>query len=284
MTSEPIGQRFSQVYLREPNFLPDSERLRNRLGIIYGIFEDRTLFGNKLESELGVMLSRDHSYTSSWPVILRQLQLRDVLDSITIRWNSISSVYPDRREADRKRFIAQVRRVFVEEQVRYRIDDSAGVHFTQDSEFERSRIATITILGNPRYNSVRQLYEEAFICLDSLPPDGKGAIRHSFFAIEALFRLMFPKALQLNGSEVNKYVRPQSDVKYSEQEAAKNLARKQISSFIDWIDGAHFYRHEPGTEDPAQPPLELAVFMVSQVSGFIRWLVTFDQTEGETPS
>jgi len=45
---------------------------------------------------------------------------------------------------------------------------------------------------------------------------------------------------------------------------------------MDWIEAAHFYRHEPGMEEPAQPPLELAIELVSVGAAFIRRLAGLD--------
>jgi hypothetical protein len=43
-------------------------------------------------------------------------------------------------------------------------------------------------------------------------------------------------------------------------------------------DAAHFYRHEAGHEEPVQPPLTLAVQMVSHGATFLRWLAEMDAT------
>jgi len=79
---------------------------------------------------------------------LEKAQLRDVLDSITLRFKTLKVPLYDgtgentkKAEAD---FLAEARRIFAEERVRYRIDDKGGVHFTVDAEFERSRIATLS--------------------------------------------------------------------------------------------------------------------------------------------
>jgi hypothetical protein len=45
---------------------------------------------------------------------------------------------------------------------------------------------------------------------------------------------------------------------------------------MDWIDAAQFYRHEAGQEAPTQPPLMLAVQMVSVGASFMRWLGELD--------
>jgi hypothetical protein len=53
-------------------------------------------------------------------------------------------------------------------------------------------------------------------------------------------------------------------------------ASKLLSAFKDWIDAAHFYRHEAGREEPIQPPLTLRVQMVSVGATFLRWLAELD--------
>ncbi|MBB3444238.1 hypothetical protein [Rhizobium sp. BK379] len=275
MSNIPEGQRFSQVYMRRADLLPDSERMRNRLALhIAGTghsIDDLRRFGQRIQSEQGILVTRS-AYAHDWPPILKAMELRDVLDSITTVHNSISGFNHAEQSRRRKEFLDDCRRIFAEEQVRYRIDDQGGVHFTVDQEFEAVRISTISGLAAARYNGVRSLYEEAFSALDKTPPDGKTALRNAFFATESLFRLMFPSAPQLNGGEVQKHLEPLINRIYAGQRPGINLAQKLVASLKDWIDGAHFYRHEPGAEEPAQPPLELAIYMVSEAGGHLRWL------------
>ena len=53
-----------------------------------------------------------------------------------------------------------------------------------------------------------------------------------------------------------------------------------LLSFKDWVDGAHFYRHEPSTDDAAQPPLDFAVLMFSNGASFLRWLAQISESKG----
>lgn len=279
MTDQAEGQRFSQVYLRRSDLLPDSMRMRNRLaGIIAQTgdsSEEFNNFGRRIEREQGILLGSTN-YGYQWPPIFQRLEIRDVLDSITTIYSAISHYDDKRRAQKQKLFLENCRRIFSEEQVRYRIDDKGGVHFAVDQEFEAVRISTISGLGASRYNGVRALYDEAFAALDRTPPDGKAALRSAFFATESLFRLIFPSAHQLSSSEVQKHLEPLVNRLYANQKPAINLAQKLVASLRDWIDGAHFYRHEPGDEEPAQPPLELAIYMVSEAGGHLRWLAKLD--------
>ncbi len=269
------GTRFSHNYLRSLELLPDSPRMRMRLaGPIFSLGDsaDRAA---RLQRELGVKIGY-LTDEGDWVRVLERIDLRDVLDTITIIHNTIREKHEDDQARRRGVFIAICRRILSEEQVRYRIDDDGSVHFTVDELFEVNRIATIRALSGARYTSVRELFEKAFKELDHAPPNGKSAIRHVFFATEGLFRLMFEKAAKLDGAEVQKHLEPAVNRLHTEDVIANRFAQKMVASLRDWIDAAHFYRHEPGTEEPAQPPLELAIYCINQAAGHIRWLAQLD--------
>jgi hypothetical protein len=71
-------------------------------------------------------------------------------------------------------------------------------------------------------------------------------------------------------------LRPVLQEKLSENKTALQVSMKLLESFKDWIDAAHFYRHEQGDEDIAQPPLETAVHLVSLGAANLRWLAEID--------
>ena len=277
VSKEPVGERFSLVYLRNPELMADSKRMRRRLAALFCQFPGLARTGAAIEQELGISAGYEARESYFWPKFLDRIDLRDVMDAITIRFSTIND-YRDAPDAEKRAaFLKEVSRIFAEEDVRYRVDKAGGVHFSVDAEFERVRTSTIAALGPARYDGVRTLFDQAFGALDKSPPDGKAAIRSAFFATESLFRLIYPSAHQLSGSEVQKHLKPTLDVRFDGQKPAIYLAQKQLAAFIDWIDGAHFYRHEPGTEEPAQPPLELAIYTVSQAGAHLRWLAAFDR-------
>ena len=267
MTDErPVGQRFSSTYLLQPDLLSDSVRMRRRMGAL--IYKEYGSVVQHMNDELGTSLPMRASATSEyWPPAMSQIELRDVLDAVTLLY----------KKNPRQGFLAEVRRIFSEEQVSYSVDPHGGVHFAVDAEFANSRAAGIHALSRDRYSGVRQQFKAAYGALDKIPADGKLAIRSIFHANEGLFRLMFPDAHQLNSTEVNKYLKPVLDRKYAtEAQPAGRVAHKQVAQYQNWIDAAHFYRHEPGTEDAAQPPQEIAIQTVSSGASWIRWLITFD--------
>jgi hypothetical protein len=64
---------------------------------------------------------------------------------------------------------------------------------------------------------------------------------------------------------------------------ALGAAIKLLNAFRDWIDAAHFYRHESGRPEPVQPPLLLVVQMVSVGASFLRWLAELDAIKKPPP-
>jgi hypothetical protein len=64
---------------------------------------------------------------------------------------------------------------------------------------------------------------------------------------------------------------------------AVNAAKQLLNSFEAWIEAAHFYRHGQADTKPNDPPLHLAVLMISNGAAFIRWLVDLDQFTDSHP-
>jgi hypothetical protein len=101
-----------------------------------------------------------------------------------------------------------VQRIFSEENVHYRVDRLGGVHFKFDEEFERVTAAAISILQPRRYANFLDGFNQALRALAEGPPDGKGAIRATFTAIEGLFALMIPEVNRLAAGQTSRYGQP----------------------------------------------------------------------------
>jgi hypothetical protein len=83
-----------------------------------------------------------------------------------------------------ERWCSEVRHIFQEENLHYRVDERGGVHFSFDVEFDRSIAATIAALQGARYKAALTNFEGAMSALGKGPPDGKAAIRGTFDAAE----------------------------------------------------------------------------------------------------
>jgi len=268
--------RFSLLYGSQGEPSADSARMRRRLAAaVSGNLNDTqsTRLGELVKRELGVPV--DYQYGYAWERFLPKCELRDALDLVTLLYRLLNDEWLEERKA--RQWLFEVRRIFAEENVQYSVDEDGIVHFRVDEEFERARLASLAVLGEPRYANVAAAFERTYRELDRTPPDGKEAIRAIFTAAEGLFRLMFPKAPRLGSAEVDAHLRPFLEQRYAGQTPALLAAQKMAGGFKEWVTGAHFYRHEQGQEDVVQPPLGLAIATVGTGAAYLRWLAELDR-------
>ena len=277
--------RYSQLYIDQSSPLPDSARARLRLGKLLEKITDKKYnvgaFSEFLEGELGV--SVNVGYASHWPRFFSNCTVRDVLDCITLVKNYLTKSHPydSAKGAEAARLWQQeARRVFTEERLAYEIDDNDLVHPAIDKEFQRNRQTTVSGLQTPRYSISLAAFERVSNELTSQPPNGKEAWRSVFAAVEGLFRLMFQSAPQLNAGAIEANLTGLIQKLYGPDAVALRAANKQLASFKDWVDSSHNYRHEPGSAETVQPPIDLAVLAISNGTAFLRWLIVLDQANG----
>lgn len=273
----PQGQRYTHVYVDRGRPETDSATMRRRLAAAISGKKDLNDFGDVVPKELGVDVPWG-SMGHDWVEFFRDSSISVVLDTITVAHHHLvarvrSGMYdPGASEKLRK----EVERIFAEENVGYQIDPQGGIHPLVDAEFDANRRATISALRGTRYANVLNGVEKAQGSLSEIPPDGKDGIRNTFAAAEGLFKLMFPTELRLTASALGKQLGPLVQRAYGGNSVALRSASKLVTSFGEWVDAAHNYRHEPGSEEIAQPPFDLAVNMVSLGNSFIRWLAELD--------
>jgi hypothetical protein len=267
--------RYSQLYIDQQTPLPDSARARHRVAKLLEKLtnsrEHAYQLGEFLEAELGISINvSNHTH---WERFCTKANIRDFLDAITL-----AHTYLVRKELNGNFWRAGTRRIFVEERLSYEIDDSCIVHPSVDREFQRNRHAAVACLQHPRYANSLASFERISDELSSQPPNGKDAWRAIFASVEGLFRLMFSSAHQLNSSAVETNLTPLVQKLYGADIVAVRAAIKQIASLKDWVDASHNYRHEPGSEEPIQPPIDLAILAISNGTSFLRWLIGLDQS------
>jgi hypothetical protein len=279
----PKGRRFTHVYLEKGKPTQDSERMRRRLASLIDStdvfrYEEPEQFSRRAERELGI--ATPWTEKRPWRDFLAKWDLKDVLDLVTIGY---SHLVEQRLNDSFGRFqhtnyaqgwVKDVRRIMQEENVHYTVDERGGVHFLYDAQFAEERAATIASLQGERYANARHAFDGAMEAFSNAPPDGKNAVRCVFSAAENVFKLATSNS-RLGASEADD-LGPIVDQLYAADDTARRSARKMLASLKDWIDAAHFYRHEPGTEDVAQLPLSLAVYLVSTGASHLRWLAEID--------
>src|SRR5262249_36805027 len=277
------------VYVERGKPTQDSARMRRRFASLIdsiGGFHggDSEPLSARAERELGI--AAPWSENGSWRDFLEKWDLKDVLDIVTIGYQFLveqarTDAYGRFRHRNyAQEWIAGVRRIFQEESVHYTVDAAGGVHFQFDEQFAKGRAATIASLQGERYANARHAFDGAMEAFSKAPPDGKTAVRGVFPAAENVFKLITSKD-RLGAKEADDLSQI-IDKLYAVDDPARNSARKMLASLKDWVDAAHFYRHEPGTEEVAQPPLPLAVYLVSIGASHLRWLAELDGASGSS--
>jgi hypothetical protein len=268
MSERPLGKRYSHVYLSpEGEPVRDSERMRRRLAFFFTkeIVRTGDLVG-LVRTELGIDVPMGPE-RALWGKYFETVELRDLLDTITLVWHVAGSAA--------MRWLEFVERVFREEHTAFTVDACGGVHIHVDAEFQRNRVATVAQLAKPRYTAAAIAFEGGYAALDGDPPDTKSAVRDVFDALEIVFKLAFPRASRLGASEINQLLKPAIGQLYAGNDG--HAARLICSSLGEWVNSAHHYRHSPGTEEPAPPPMGVAVALISSGATFLRWLIETDQ-------
>jgi hypothetical protein len=266
-TDIPEGQRFSHIYLDRGKPTGDSDRMRIRMRSLV-VSLNSLSHSTVVEDELGIKFL-------SWVHFFEHAETRDILCLVTVVYRHLAKQqYVDEYQA--RTWLQGVERIFSEENVHYRVDRKGGVHFRIDEEFARVTAAAISGLQQQRYANSLDAFNRALAALAEAPPNGKGAIRYVFTAIEGLFILMFGDMSRLAAGDV-KRLRPLIERIYSGDGRAQDTSKELLESLRGWINAAHGYRHEEGKPDTvAQAPLSLAVYLVSTGAAHLRWLAELD--------
>jgi hypothetical protein len=279
----PPVSRYSLLYLASAVPSSDSKRARFRIGLLLEKLVSRlsnatsntyegSALASLIESELGENLFLYRQY--GWRRYVDECKIPDLLDCITLTFKFFRrGKFPALAEEWRN----ETARIFIEQQLAYWIDNECIVHPAVDAEFQRSTQSTIAGLQAPRYANSRAMLQRVSNELLCDPPNGKEAWRATFAAVEGLFRLMFPSAPQLKATAIDANLARTIHQLYRNDPVALRAANRQLAALKEWIDSSHNYRHEPGSEEPVQPPIDLAVLAVSSGMGFLRWLAALDE-------
>jgi hypothetical protein len=269
------GERFSVLYLRPPERVQDSGRVRQRVA---ALFRDRIFaaHGERLAPfigrEIGVSLPGEGKYSSQWSDFLRECRTPDFLDSITVIyrylfWHAGEDIARWWRDATRQ--------IFAEENLAYTIDDAGSVHPAIDQEFHRNIVSAIGTIQSPRYQNISPLIEGALAYLRAEPPNYKHAWRAMLSAVEGMFELSFPY-VRLSVDEIERRLSPLILETYPDP-AAQGAARALVNGFKTWVEASHIYRHQPGAEELPQPPVDIAILAISTGASLVRWLASIDE-------
>jgi hypothetical protein len=276
-----LGQLYSRIYLQPAETVRDSARMRMRIvrAIERHIPEHRrdTRFGAAVEGELGIEIVRSPSYSEpyvSWERIVRQeISVSDLLDVLTMLWRNVDG-------RSRESFRSKIARIFAEEAIGFSVDEEMGFHPAFDEEFERSRSSIVRILSGGGFPHEAEFIAQSERALLTVPIDGRAAIRAVYDAAENLFKRITGKQNITNGNVRQELAAVAlQDIP---QDGKSNVAvNKILNAFEDWAAACHVYRHAPGEAETAQPTEAIAILMVSQGYGFVRWLAELSAAQSD---
>lgn len=274
----PIGRRFTHVYMEPDGPQPDSKRLRIRVGeFFYAQFQNEAeTVAATLKSEIGCKL------TGSWePAQVRDFMqastLHDFLDALTVIASVLHAYDKQYGGARVSRWVGFANRALRETNVSFELDADGGVHPHIDAAFVASRHVAVAGLQNAKHREALDHFEDAYAALDGATPATGRAIREMHLAIEAIFKQAFPKASRIDVGEINKFLKPlvATRLRGPELEAAKLM----LTSAGSFISAGHQFRHANGEPEPAPPSMDVTVWMLSQGTAFLRWLVAFVEAD-----
>jgi hypothetical protein len=199
-----------------------------------------------------------------------------MLDTITVVAATLYSDY--NKNVNRNWFVQEARRILKEENLAYSIDEAGGVHPLVDSTFSVAMDSAITGLNEPRFAASAECINRIDGCLLQTPEDFIGAIRAVFGACENTFKLMYGVP-RLDSKSAGERIGSEQQSLYKDHPNLQAASAKALEGFKQWINAAHFYRHEQGLEEPKQPAPELAILLISQGLGFVRWLAVLDRNK-----
>lgn len=274
---------YAQLYHPPEEHRGDTPKVRRRLSAVFkeAVSICSSEIARRLEKDLGVELANVNSVTFRWSDYLMRLEWMDFLSVFSV----VHDYYKEKSETvdriDLRRdyvdslsvFISDVRRVFGEESVLLTLGDDGIIHPKVDPAFDRQRTTVIRGLQGDEYENARDHLDNLERAMLRDPADGAEAIRRVFLMAENVFKQSYPEQSRLAGWAVKKFIGPKLDQIYEQGSNKHELAKKQLEGFAQWVDGAHYYRHEEGRPAPSQPPEELYILAVSEGFAFVRWLV-----------
>lgn len=124
-----------------------------------------------------------------WPKLLSEMNLKDLFDLVTVTHDYLKQTHAGAAQ----RWLLDIRKIFLQEHVQYRVEPGGGVRFAFDESFAQVRAAAIAALSAPRYANSLAEFEKGMVAFGAAQPDGKSSVRATFTAVEGLFAQCFPR-------------------------------------------------------------------------------------------
>jgi hypothetical protein len=269
------GQRYSQIYLKEEIPQEDSMRMRNRIATYFEahLIQPNEQIARAVRMTTGAVV---HRY---FPTFIRESELRDFLDTITIIFNFLTSPDMFRSDFRAANWHTFVSTVFTEEHLSYRLDKEGVVHYHPDEEYERSRMATVAGLASQP--AVLEAFEKSYSFLDLEAPDTSSSIRAIFESLEILYKHITNSEgrERLNSHGIQSKIKPLIQNGLSENPTELKATDHMLDGVCDWIEAGHMYRHGQKVDETEAPSLEYTIMYISQGASYLRFLAPLTQAD-----
>lgn len=270
MTDGPVeGELFRRNYLRPQTKQPDSIRARRRCLRAFLDLDDgrRSGFVAAAQRTLGVKYPLGHAgyrHEEFWTTC----DIGDFLSSITL----VYRIQPT--STAQQNYLREVRRIFADEALLYRLDDTGGAHHKVDEAFAQSSEAALAGLAAPQFAAARHALEDGLKGLAAVNPSGKTLIRGVFEAAESAFLVIAAEAGldRITDSAVDRHLKPKLLAAYAGVPNADDKVDRTLETLKRWVKSAHPYRHGAPFDQIHEAPLEEAILSASIGMGFIRYM------------
>jgi hypothetical protein len=266
MTADPKeGALFRLNYLRSSQKLPESDRARKRIYLLYKDNVDdegtRMAFIHRVERQLGVDFPIG-SYQYHDERFWKKCELGDFLSAITIFLKLRPSA------------LNKARNILEEEDLHYRIDDQGGVHYLVDNDFHQLSESTLAGLSDQRFGAARAALQKGLKALAPERQSGKGLIQGVFEAVESTFLVIIgpSNSNRLNKQAAEKHLRPILLHRYKDVPEVNDKVTRMLEVFYAYVNDAHPYRHGAPLDQEHEAPLEMAILSATNGMGYIRFL------------
>lgn len=263
------GEIFSRNYLRPQVKQPDSARARRRCHRAFLDLDDgrQAAFVDVVQRSLGVQYPQNYGYSHEkyWTTC----SVGDFLSSITFVFRLMQGTNPQAA------YLREVRAIFADEALHYRIDDAGGVHYLADGAFAEGVEAAIAGLAAARFAAARQALEAGLTGLATTNPSGKTLIRGVFEAAESAFLVIVGDAKldRISDKGIDDHLKPRVLAAYADVPNANDKVERTLETLKKWVRSAHPYRHGAPFDQVHEAPLEEAILSASIGMSFIRYMV-----------
>ncbi|MFY0619117.1 hypothetical protein [Shimia sp.] len=268
---------FATLYAAPDELIAESDDLRHRLvACMYkyvGEIGKYMAAKDMLDEELALIVF-EASKKYSWQDCFKNARIQKVLSAPSVIYFFLTL------NAGRKAYLANdfrdnINRIFVEESAAYYADDVCVVHPKPDEAHRLIHLRTIKGLSGGDFEAARGHIAKSDECILQDPPDWENSIYQTFKAAENIFKQLTDDS-QLNSAKLDKRFKPILDGKMNEATGRdKRAANRAYNGLKEWVQAAHEYRHDAGDAAVVQPSEELALVLISEGYGFVRWMASF---------